>query len=194
MITVALHIQNEVICEGLRRILEGNAEFSILDGSGKKHRKALPRVIITDVLPPSSKLNRKKQEPRLILWQDSKEYPAAVLGECVTAILDGGCAKEEILLAVRRAAEGKRFVSSSFAEILTAKDVSRRDTGNQKLSPREEEVLKKISAGHTLTSIAAEMNLSINTISTYQTRIIKKLGLKTSGELIRYTARKELGH
>ena len=89
--------------------------------------------------------------------------------------------------AIRRLAEGKRYISPSLAEQL-ANAVAR--PGNRPLtdllSDREYQVLRMLSAGKTPSGIAAELNLSIKTISTYRSRILEKLGLESTADLIRF--------
>ncbi|MBL7960418.1 response regulator transcription factor [bacterium] len=191
MIRVALLIQNEITREGLRHILKSYKAFSVLDDFQQITAKADADVVITDVVPHKNP-KQKSNKTRFILWQDSKEYQSgSALRDGIKAILDGGCGRDEVILAVSRVAEGKIFVSSALAEKLTLSAVGR-DTGYQKLSPRELEVLKKISDGNKLTFIAEEMNLSVNTVSTYQSRILKKLNLKTAADLIRHTVKEKL--
>ena len=60
------------------------------------------------------------------------------------------------------------------------------DILHQRLSDREYQVLRMIGAGRTVTEIGTELDLSVNTVSTYRARILEKLQLRTSAELIRY--------
>jgi DNA-binding NarL/FixJ family response regulator len=64
---------------------------------------------------------------------------------------------------------------------------------HEKLSSREAQVLKMLAQGITMGEIAASLNLSIKTVSTYRTRILHKLGLQRTGEIIVYGVREGLG-
>ena len=77
--------------------------------------------------------------------------------------------------------------SPALAEHLAASlDKRRPAVAHEALSDREHEVLRLIGAGRTVGEIAAHLSLSPKTVSTYRTRILEKLGLRTSAELIRY--------
>jgi DNA-binding NarL/FixJ family response regulator len=89
--------------------------------------------------------------------------------------------------AIRKVTSGGRYVSPELAEQLAAslgRDLTR--APHELLSDREFEVLRMIAAGKTTTAIADELTLSVKTVSTYRTRILDKLQLKTTPEVIRY--------
>ncbi len=99
-----------------------------------------------------------------------------------------------MIAAVRRIASGGRFISETVAEQLATLVAQ----GNEalwhgKLSDRELEVLRGIGAGKTVGHIAAEMSLSVKTVSTYRTRVLSKLGLRSNAELMRYALENGLG-
>ena len=84
-------------------------------------------------------------------------------------------------------------VSAALAETLALaldEDVSRPD--HERLSDREFEVLRKIGAGRTVGQIAEELHLSVQTVSTYRARILEKLRMSTTAELIHYALRNRL--
>jgi DNA-binding NarL/FixJ family response regulator len=63
---------------------------------------------------------------------------------------------------------------------------------HETLSDREFEVLRKIASGKTVSQIAEELHLSVTTVSTYRARILDKMGMTTSAELMRYALRNNL--
>lgn len=94
---------------------------------------------------------------------------------------------EELLRAVRRLNAGGRYITPSLAERLV--DVVARGQGEdliQSLSDREHQILRLIVRGSTITEIGEELHLSVKTISTYRSRILEKLGLRTTADLIRF--------
>jgi DNA-binding NarL/FixJ family response regulator len=104
-----------------------------------------------------------------------------------SAYLAKESAPSQMVLAIRKVVSGGRYLSQDLAEKLAAgldTDVSR--PPHEILSDREFEVLRLIAAGKTTTEIADQLSLSVKTVSTYRTRILEKLHLKTSAELIRY--------
>jgi DNA-binding NarL/FixJ family response regulator len=93
----------------------------------------------------------------------------------------------QLIQAVRNAIAGRRYVSPALGERLAAyhgQDMS--PAPLDILSDREFEVLRMIAAGKTTTTIADELSLSVKTISTYRSRILAKLQLKSTPELMRY--------
>ena len=98
-------------------------------------------------------------------------------------------ADTELAQAVRAAAGGEEYVSPAVAARL---DALHRALTDNKLSPREVEVLRLIALGHTSVEIAERLHLSPRTIETHRAHIHKKLGLKTRAELVRYALRRGL--
>jgi two-component system invasion response regulator UvrY len=88
---------------------------------------------------------------------------------------------------------GGRYVSAALAEKL-AFDL-RREADipvHELLSDREFQVLRMIASGKTVKQIADEISLSVKTVSTYRARILEKMGMKTTAELIRYALQTQL--
>lgn len=94
---------------------------------------------------------------------------------------------DQLVAAIRKTLSGGIWVSDSLAESLTR---SASEAGSlpihSKLSPREMKVLTMLAAGHTVSEISEQLTLSVKTISTYRTRLLEKLGMKTNAELTRY--------
>jgi DNA-binding NarL/FixJ family response regulator len=125
-------------------------------------------------------------------------YPEEQFGvRALRAGADGYLTKdrpqEDLIEAARRIAAGKRYITPALAESL-ANYVSEPSAGSlhELLSDREFQILRLLSSGKTPTDIANELNLSIKTVSTYRTRILTKLNLSTTAELIRYAIEQKL--
>ena len=95
-------------------------------------------------------------------------------------------APEQLVAAVRKALEGGKYVSAALAEQLATGLGTPSAEPLATLSDREMEVLCLIAGGKTPTDIADTLALSIKTISTYRARLLEKLKLKTTADLIRY--------
>lgn len=100
---------------------------------------------------------------------------------------------EEIVRAIRLASRGKRYVSDTTAGFL-AHDVARSSasTLHESLSERELQVFLKLAQGHSATSIAIDLGVSVKTVSTYRTRLLLKMGLTTNADLTQYALRHSL--
>ena len=102
-------------------------------------------------------------------------------------------APAELLSAVRRAFAGGRYLTARVAEKLA--DYVAGDAGqppHETLSDREYQVLRLIAAGKSTRDIAAELGLSVKTVSTYRARIFEKMQMKSSAELAAYVVRNQL--
>jgi DNA-binding NarL/FixJ family response regulator len=102
-------------------------------------------------------------------------------------------APEELAKAIRKILAGGRYVSPALAEKLAmgvTKDLTRMP--HEMLSDREYEVMSRIAWGKTVTEIGEELSLSAKTISTYRARVLEKLGIKNSAEIVQYAVRNGL--
>ena len=113
------------------------------------------------------------------------------LGAC--GYITKGASRAEILAAVAKAVEGGRYVSPALAEDLVA-DLQRGREGppHAALSVRELEVMQLLGSGKTVTEIAETLTLSDRTVSTYRARILEKLGMKSTAEIVRYVVANHL--
>lgn len=93
----------------------------------------------------------------------------------------------EIASAIQRVARGGRYVSAKLGEALAANlDQKANRPPHERLSQREFEVLRLLTSGKAVSEIAEMLSLSDKTVSTYRSRILDKLHLKTTTELVRY--------
>jgi DNA-binding NarL/FixJ family response regulator len=101
---------------------------------------------------------------------------------------------DELVQAVRKILAGGKYIRSSVADLLAAQ-IQQGDTDqppHARLSDREFQVLAMIARGKTVTTIADELSLSVKSISTYRSRILEKLNLKTTADLARYAVHHRL--
>jgi two-component system invasion response regulator UvrY len=115
------------------------------------------------------------------------QFAGRALREGAAGYLTKERTPQDLVEAIRKVTRGGTYVSSALAEHLAAAlDTRRPAVAHEALSDREYEVLRLMGAGRTVGEIAAQLSLSPKTVSTYRTRILQKLGLRTSAELIRY--------
>jgi two-component system, NarL family, invasion response regulator UvrY len=102
-------------------------------------------------------------------------------------------APEDLIKAIRKVLAGGRYISANLAERL-ALDLSLNagKPPHERLSDREFEVLRMIALGKQMSQVAEELHLSATTISTYRARTLKKLGLETNTQLVRYALHNRL--
>lgn len=129
--------------------------------------------------------------PVIILsMHDEEEYGVRVLRAGAAGFVAKGTDPDVILDAVRRVAEGKRYISPGLAEhLLVALDTDTHVAPHEALSDREFEVFRRLADGQTVTVIGDELHLSVKTISTYRSRILEKLGMDSNADLVKYALR-----
>lgn len=161
-------------------------------------------LVILDInLPDRSGLDALKDIKRicpdlpvliLSLYPEA-QYARRAFKAGAAGYLTKDTAPEEVTSAVKRILQGGRYVSAALAEQLAA-DLSTASGEAQEphemLSDRELEVLRLIGSGKTPTEIAEQLAISIKTVSTYRARILEKLNLRTTAELIRFAVDHQL--
>ena len=153
-------------------------------------------IILLDItLPGRSGLDMigqiKKIQPStavLILSMHSEEmYAIKALRAGASGYISKSSIPDELMKALNKVLKGARYISTSMADRLTENLLSETGKSFQELlSPRESEVLSLIASGKTVSQIAKSLSLSPKTISTYRERLLEKLKLETTSDLIRY--------
>ncbi len=122
------------------------------------------------------------------------EYAMAALDAGAVGYLQKDSAPEEILVAIRRAANGQRYVSPALAEkLLIGNAPPLRKLPHDRLSTREYAVMQMLSKGMALTDIAEKLHLSPKTVTTYRARVLEKLDLGNNAQIRRYALKHGLG-
>jgi DNA-binding NarL/FixJ family response regulator len=133
----------------------------------------------------------KRAYPRLpvimLSMQPEDQYAMRCLRAGASAYINKSSAPEELAIAANKILAGGRYVSQHQAETLFEKiDEPGDKPVHDSLSDREHEVMRMIAAGTPLTEIGELLHLSVKTVSTYRTRILEKMNMKSNAELIRY--------
>ena len=159
-------------------------------------------VVISDISMPGRSglevLQQVKQQypklPVLILSvYPEEQYALRVLKAGASGYLNKDSAPEQLVAAVNRVMLGKKFITPAIAEKLAnSLDHDLNKLSHEYLSDREFEVLKLIAGGQAVSDIASKLSLSVTTISTYRSRIMSKMGLKSNAELIFYAIENKL--
>ncbi len=191
-----------LVREGLKRVLAeefhrvsfgeaGNAA----EGIGMALGRCWDLVILALPLPGRSGLEAMKaikaQRPELPVLMLSTypehQYAARAFRAGASGYLADSSAPVEMVRAVRKTLEGERYVSETLAQHLAAElSAAREGPPHEALSDREMQVLLLIGAGRTVKEAAVDLSLSGNTVSTYRSRILGKMSMDTSAELVRY--------
>ena len=121
------------------------------------------------------------------------QYAMRALKTGAAGYLTKNIASEEVVGAVKKVLAGGKYVSPALAEELAANlNTPVLKTPLQTLSDREFQVMRLIAMGKAVKEIGFELSLSVKTISTYRTRILLKMKLKTNADIIRYAVHEKL--
>jgi two-component system, NarL family, invasion response regulator UvrY len=125
----------------------------------------------------------------MLSMHPEEQYAVRALRGGASGYITKESAIEELIIAIRRIAGGRRYVSQTLAESLAdelADDGAHPDL--RSLSEREYQVLALIASGKKLKEIASALSLNPKTVTTYRTRILRKLHLKSTADVIRYAS------
>ncbi len=123
----------------------------------------------------------------MLSMHPEEQYAVRVLKAGASGFLNKESATEELVAAVRKVLSGRKYITASLAEKLAegASDNSNKPL-HDLLSDREMQVFHLIASGKAVSEIAEQISLSVNTISTYRSRILEKLSLKNNADMTRY--------
>lgn len=208
MISVLLLDDHPVVREGIRRVIDGTPGLRVSGEAGDAAQAmqwlqaGQADVVLLDLdLPGRSGLavlrDIKRRHPDIAVLVFSFHDEAAFGVPALQAGADGYLMKDsggaELVRALVKVGSGGKFVTASLAEQL-ARSVSA-DAERPRhavLSPRELEVLRLIGQGVPVSLIAEGMALSVKTVSTYRRRVLDKMGLTSTAQLMHYAIQHHL--
>jgi len=132
--------------------------------------------------------------PVLVLtMHEESQYALRVIKSGAAGYMTKDCVPTDLVHAVEKVIKGERYITPSLADKLASS--IRRELGSvphEQLSDREYQVLCLIAGGKLLKEIAEELSLSVKTVSTYRTRILQKMQMKSNSEITRYAISNQL--
>jgi DNA-binding NarL/FixJ family response regulator len=205
VIKVLVADDHAIVRRGLRQILAETQDI-LVGGEAATAVQVLElvreqrwTVVILDIgLPGGSGLELlgqiRKERPDLpvlvLTVHPEDQYGVRAIRAGAAGFLTKESAPERLIEAVRKVAGGGRYVSAELAETLASVVAGEsRGAPHERLSDREFEILKMMASGKTVSEVARELSLSVKTVSTHRTRILKKMGMKTNAELTTYAVR-----
>ncbi|MCC6868306.1 MAG: response regulator transcription factor [Burkholderiales bacterium] len=121
------------------------------------------------------------------------QYAINLLRAGAAGYLGKEAASTQLVGAIRTVVHGRKFVSPALAQILAAGVAGNGDKPlHGELSQREFQIFCKIAAGAAVSRIADELHLSVKTVSTYRTRVLEKMGMKSNADLTYYAIKNGL--
>jgi two-component system invasion response regulator UvrY len=206
-IRVLLIDDHELIRSSLRQMIEAKLSPCAVVEAGSaasaltEAAKGTWDVILLDIdLPDRSGLDLLRdllaQSPKnkvlMLTGLAEKDFARRALASGAFGYIEKTVSISRIAEAVQRVFEGKKYISADLAAALIDNPISGGAKAHDALSPREFEVLRHYGNGRTLSEIAEALGLSIKTASTYRSRILEKLSLQSTGDIVAYAIRERL--
>jgi DNA-binding NarL/FixJ family response regulator len=207
VISVLVADDHGIVREGLRRLLESEADLDVC-GEASDGREVLeqvelhrPNVVVLDITMPRlggletlERLRAKHPEVKVVLLSVHGDPPfiqsAITLGADGYVLKDGRAA--EVITAIRAVIKGGSYFSPVVAREIVEQLRSPKQANDEPfslLSGREREVLHLIAEGLSAKEVASELSISTKTVEAHRTSLMRKLGVRKATELVRYALR-----
>jgi two-component system, NarL family, invasion response regulator UvrY len=202
MLRILLADDHAVVRRGVKQILveafaqavfgEAQNAQELIDLVGKDHWD----VVVLDLNMPGGnglealkqiKLNQPQLPVLILTMFPEDQYAVRTIRAGAAGYLNKESAPEELVQAIHKILRGGKYISSAVADELVLYALDADDQPPHKhLSDREYQVMCLIASGREVKEISVELSLSAKTISTYRTRILEKMNMKTNAELTHY--------
>jgi len=202
MIRVTLVDDHPIVRRGLKETLSAEADIVVV-GEASRSEEVLSAlgasacdVVLLDISLPGrggldvlKDIRRSFPDVRVLVvsTHDESQYAVRAMRAGAAGYLTKTSPPEELVRAVRQLMRTGRYINEEVGAALAqfAQD-DRPGAPHERLSDREHEVLRLLTAGKTISDIADELSLSVKTVSTYRSRLVEKLGVRTTSDLVRY--------
>ncbi|WP_158884618.1 response regulator [Rhodanobacter sp. L36] len=190
MISVILVDDHELVRTGFRMILQQQPDIEVVGEADSAEeglrliRSLAPDIALVDVHMPgmsgielTERIGRSKMSTRIIIVTvvDDARFPKRLLDAGALGYLTKGCSANELVLAVKQVATGRRYLAPAVAQQLALATLDGHSSPFDVLSSRELEVAMMLVRGKPLTAIGEQLSLSPKTVSTYKQRLMEKL-------------------
>jgi len=197
-----------VVRQGLRQMLAAEADLHVV-GEAKDGHEVIDLakrlewdVAVLDYNMPGKAgidlvkdLRQRYPERRVLVLSMYPEdrYAMRVLKAGAAGYLTKETAPQELVNALRKVANGGRYVSPALGERLASDLADGSDKPlHETLSDREYQIMWLIASGKTVGDIAIQLFLSPNTVSTYRVRVLRKMNVRNNAELMKYAIHHQL--
>lgn len=208
MIKILIADDHPIVRMGIKQMIADYSDINVAGEAGSSDevlhliRKEDWDAVVLDISMPGRSgietLKRikdiKPDLPVLILsMYPEDQYALRLLKAGASGYMTKESAPDLLVSAIRKVADGKRYVSPALADILAAKMVDKSDAPpHETLSDREYQIFCMLASGKVVSEIALDLSLSVKTISTYRARIMDKMHLTKNAELTYYAIKNQL--
>ncbi len=209
MLRILVADDHEVVRKGLVKVLAESLQPVEIHEAGNgleavsKVRKGEYDLVVLDLkMPGKSGLDAlkeiKQHQPKLpaiiLSMHPEEQFAIRAMRAGASGYLTKECAGDELVLAIRKALRGEKYISGSLAQILAeGLDIDQEKPPHETLSDREYQVMLMIASGKPVGAIAKELCLSVKTISSYRANILLKTRMKNNSEITHYVIQNKLG-
>ena len=202
MIRLVLADDHAILREGLKQILLAQSDIGIVaeaqDGHEvmKRVRELDFDVLVLDMSMPGKsgvelikqvKAERPKLRILVLTMHEEHQYAVRAIRAGASGYLTKESASAQLVSALRKVAAGGAYISAEVAEQLALNAMpGAQGAPHEALSDREFQVFRLIAEGKSVSDIAERLNLSVKTVSTHKANLMQKMGVATTGEIIRY--------
>jgi len=208
MIDVLIADDHPIVLEGIRRMLEPEADLRVV-AEARDGREAVdlcdehrPHVAVVDFVMPIldgydvvTHLAQTCPNTKVIIltMHDSEDHAIRLLRAGAAGFIPKGASADELVDAIRKVHAGGTYINHAILEKI-GQHIGRLSEADpvSKLSERELQVLRKIAEGKRTSQIATELSLSLSTVHSYRYRVMKKLSIDTNSGLVRFALEKGL--
>jgi DNA-binding NarL/FixJ family response regulator len=210
MFRILIVDDHPVVRFGLREILAAERDIEVSEAANSRealrliNQQSWDLAVLDLDLPGKSGLDLLKEmklrrpcPPVLILSvYPEEQFAVRTLRAGASGFLSKECAPEYLVKAVRKILQGGRYFSELVADKLLSRPNDQAATGypHEALSDREFQILCLLGGGKAVKEISRELSLSAPTVSTYRARILEKMGMKTTAQLVHYAVRNKLAY
>jgi len=207
-LSIIIADDHQLVRNGLNQLISAQTGFAVVAQcrTGKETLAALQaqscHVLLLDLsLPDMSGLDvlrtvRTRHPTTAVLFLSGypeRQFGINVLRAGANGFISKGVDEVELLRAIRIVARGGRYVGPELAELLVnSMDSDPDKPAHSVLSEREFQILCKLAEGHSVTEIANTLCLSVKTVSTYRSRVLEKMGMKTNADITSYAIHNRL--
>ena len=171
--------------DAVRKVLKEDYSLVVMDIK-------MPGKSGLDVLK-EIKQHRPKLPVLILSMHPEEQFAVRAIRAGASGYLTKECAGDELVLAIRKALKGEKYISGSLAQILAGGlHGDPEKSPHEILSDREYQVMLMIASGKPVGGIAKELCLSAKTISSYRTNLLLKMGMKNNAEITHYAIQNKL--
>lgn len=203
--TIVLADDHQVVREGLRALLEAEPDFSVVGEAAEGLEAASlverlkPHVLVVDLMMPglsglevTRQVRQRSPQTHVVILSmySTESYVLEALRNGAAGYVIKSSSAADLVSAVREVVAGRRYLSPPLSERAINAYVKKAEATTldpyETLTTREREILHLVAEGYTSAEIGDRLSISPRTVETHRANLMRKLGLETQTDLIRY--------